>query len=291
MLILSLIGALVIGMTLGLMGSGGSILTLPLLVYMLGREGDIAIAESLAIVGGIAAVGVIPHARKRLVEWRTAIIFGLPGMLGAFFGAILGGWMDNTLQLIIFALVMLTAATFMFRKSRAKPAASPDAALPDDASPEAAQPDSDPEHARPAPVLIALQGLVVGIMTGIVGVGGGFLIVPALVLLGKLPIHRAVATSLLVIAANSAVAFVRYTTGLADDGIHVDWRIIGMFVGVGACGTFVGKAVGGRISQRSLRRAFAIFLVVMGIVIMARETTRLLSTSKPTETVSTETAD
>lgn len=286
MLILSLIGALVIGMTLGLMGSGGSILTLPLLVYMLGREGDIAIAESLAIVGGIAAVGVIPHARKGLVEWRTAIIFGLPGMLGAFFGAILGGWMDNTLQLILFALVMLTAATFMFRKSKAKPVASPD-----DASPEAAQPDSDPEHARPAPVLIALQGLVVGIMTGIVGVGGGFLIVPALVLLGKLPIHRAVATSLLVIAANSAVAFVRYTTGLAVEGLYVDWSIIGMFVGVGACGTFVGKAVGGRISQRALRRVFAIFLVVMGIVIMARETTRLLTTSEPNDPVPTETAD
>lgn len=267
MLILSLIGALVIGMTLGLMGSGGSILTLPLLVYMLGREGDIAIAESLAIVGGIAAVGVIPHARKGLVEWRTAIIFGLPGMLGAFLGAILGGWMDNTLQLIIFALVMLTAATFMFRKSSAKPVAS---------SPDADQ-VADPEHARPTPVLIALQGLVVGIMTGIVGVGGGFLIVPALVLLGKLPIHRAVATSLLVIAANSAVAFVRYTTGLADEGVYVDWGIIGMFVGVGACGTFVGKAVGGRISQRALRRVFAIFLVVMGVVIMARETTRLVS--------------
>ena len=129
---------------------------------------------------------------------------------------------------------------------------------------------------RPAAVLVALQGLAVGVMTGIVGVGGGFLIVPALVLLGKLPIHRAVATSLLVIAANSAVAFVRYTTGLADEGLYVDWGIIGMFVGVGACGTFVGKAVGGRISQRALRRVFAIFLVVMGIVIMARETTRLL---------------
>ncbi len=267
MLILSLIGALAIGTTLGLMGSGGSILTLPLLVYMLGREGDIAIAESLAIVGGIAAVGVIPHARKRLVEWHTALIFGLPGMLGAFFGAIIGAWMDNTVQLIIFALVMLTAAMFMFRKSRAKPVTD---------SPDADQ-VADPEHARPAPVLIALQGLVVGIMTGIVGVGGGFLIVPALVLLGKLPIHRAVATSLLVIAANSAVAFVRYTTGLADEGVYVDWGIIGMFVGVGACGTFVGKAVGGRISQRALRRAFAIFLVVMGVVIMARETARLVS--------------
>ncbi len=279
MLILSLIGALVIGMTLGLMGSGGSILTLPLLVYMLGREGDIAIAESLAIVGGIAAVGVIPHARKGLVEWRTAIIFGLPGMLGAFFGAILGGWMDNTIQLIIFALVMLTAATFMFRKSSAKPAAS---------SPDA---DQVADPVRPAAVLVALQGLAVGVMTGIVGVGGGFLIVPALVLLGKLPIHRAVATSLLVIAANSAVAFVRYTTGLADEGLYVDWGIIGMFVGVGACGTFVGKAVGGRISQRALRRVFAIFLVVMGIVIMARETTRLLSTSEPNDPVPTETAD
>ena len=263
MLILSLIGALVIGITLGLMGSGGSILTLPLLVYLLGREGDIAIAESLAIVGGIAAFGVIPHARKGLVEWRTAIIFGLPGMLGAFVGAIVGGWMDNTLQLILFALVMLAAATFMFRKSKRKP--------------EAETPTDEP--GRPAPALVGLQGLVVGVMTGIVGVGGGFLIVPALVLLGKLPIHRAVATSLLVIAANSAVAFTRYTIGLSGEGLHVDWGIIGMFIAVGAGGTFVGKAVGGRISQATLRRVFAIFLVVMGIVIMARESSKLLASS------------
>ncbi|MCB9837528.1 MAG: sulfite exporter TauE/SafE family protein [Phycisphaera sp.] len=260
-MILSLIGALVIGITLGLMGSGGSILTLPLLVYLLGREGDIAIAESLAIVGGIAAFGVIPHARKHLVEWRTALIFGLPGMAGAFLGAIVGAWMDNTVQLILFAIVMLGAATFMFRKSKR----GSDTGAPDTA------------EGRPSPVLVGIQGLIVGVMTGIVGVGGGFLIVPALVLLGKLPIHRAVATSLLVIAANSAVAFTRYTIGLSAEGLHVDWGIIGMFIAVGAGGTFVGKALGGRISQATLRRIFAVFLVVMGIVIISRESVKLLS--------------
>lgn len=274
MLILSLIGALMVGITLGLLGSGGSILTLPLLVYLLGREGDIAIAESLAIVGGIAAVGVIPHARKGLVEWRTAIIFGLPSMAGAYGGAFIGGWMNDTLQLIIFACVMLTAAVFMFRKSRSK------AGQQDDAS-----------SRRPSPVLIAIQGLVVGVMTGVVGVGGGFLIVPALVLLGRLPIHRAVATSLLIITANSVVAFIRYSIDLAADDLHIDWRIIGLFVVIGAGGTFVGKAVGERISQASLRKAFAVFLVIMGVVIIARESTKLLAAPDAKAASTTETAD
>ncbi len=259
MIILSLVGALVIGVTLGLMGSGGSILTLPLLVYMLGREGDVAIAESLAIVGGIAAFGVIPHARKGLVEWRTALLFGLPGMGGAYTGAIIGTWMDNTLQLILFACVMLAASVFMLRKSN-----------------KSANSEQSISPARPAPILIALQGVVVGNMTGIVGVGGGFLIVPAFVLLGRLPIHRAVATSLVVIAGNSAVAFARYFVGLSSQSVGFDWSIIGMFVGVGAAGTFVGKALGGKISQAALRRAFAVFLVIMGIVIIGRESSKFL---------------
>jgi len=257
MLILSLAGALLIGVTLGLMGSGGSILTLPLLVYLLGRPGDTAVAESLAIVGGIAAFGVIPHARKRLVEWRTALLFGLPGMAGAFAGAVIGAWMDNVIQLVLFAGVMLTASAFMFR--RAKPASEGTADM------------------RPAALLVALQGAFVGVLTGIVGVGGGFLIVPALVLLGRLPIHRAVATSLVVIAANSAVAFTRYAITLAGHDQHPDWRLIALFIAVGAAGTFVGKAVGGRISQATLRRAFAVFLVVMALVILAREGSKLLA--------------
>lgn len=262
MLILSLVGAMLIGITLGLMGSGGSILTLPLLVYLLGRQGDTAVAESLAIVGGIAAFGVIPHARKRLVEWRTALLFGLPGMAGAFVGAIVGAWMDNVIQLILFAGVMLAASAFMFR--RAKPASDGSVA------------------AKPAPLPVVLQGAFVGLLTGIVGVGGGFLIVPALVLLGRLPIHRAVATSLVVIAANSAVAFSRYAISLAALDQHPDWRLIALFVAVGAAGTFVGKAVGGRIGQATLRRAFAVFLVVMAFVILAREGSELLA-ARPSE--------
>ncbi len=264
MLILSLAGALVIGITLGLMGSGGSILTLPLLVYLLGREGDIAFAESLAIVGGIAAFGVIPHARKGLVEWRTALLFGIPSMAGAFGGAYIGGWMNDTLQLILFAGIMLAASIFMFRKSKAK-----------------AEETSETPATRPIPVLVVLQGAAVGVITGIVGVGGGFLIVPALVLLARIPIHRAVATSLLVIAANSAVAFTRYSIGLSDEGLHVDWGIIATFIAVGAMGTFVGKALGGRISQAGLRRVFAVFLVVMGIVIIAKESSKYFAKPEP----------
>lgn len=258
MLILSLIGALLIGITLGLMGSGGSILTVPVLVYMLGRQGDLAIAESLAIVGGIAAFGVLPHARKGLVDWRTAFWFGLPGVAGAYAGALIGSWMNDALQLILFAAVMLAAAWFMFRKPK--------------------QPKAETDHKPHAIALVMLEGAAVGVLTGIVGVGGGFLIVPALVLLAGLPIHRAVATSLVVIAVKSGVAFLGYKLALDEKGTPVDWGLIAMFVGVGAVGTFLGKAVGGKISQSTLRRAFAIFLVIMGVVIMARESIRLAQT-------------
>jgi len=111
-------------------------------------------------------------------------------------------------------------------------------------------------------------------MTGIVGVGGGFLIVPALVLLAGLSIHHAVATSLVVIVANSWMAFFRYQGGMLDKGLEIDWSTIGMFIGVGAVGTFVGKAVGGKIDQRTLKRVFAIFLLVMGLIMIGKESVK-----------------
>lgn len=258
MILLALLGAALIGITLGLLGSGGSILTVPILVYLLGKDGKIAITESLAIVGGIAAFGVIPHARKGLVQWKTAALFGLPGMLGASLGAVVGGKMHDAAQLILFAIVMLTTAWFMFKKS-AKNAVQAEA------------------KAEPSVWLVMLEGLAVGVMTGIVGVGGGFLIVPSLVLFAGLSIHHAVATSLVVIVANSWMAFFRYQGGMVEDGLSIDWATIGMFIGVGAVGTFVGKAVGGRINQRSLKRIFAVFLLIMGLVMVSRESYRLLA--------------
>lgn len=260
MIILALIGAALIGITLGLLGSGGSILTVPILVYLLGKDGKIAITESLAIVGGIAAFGVIPHARKKLVQWKVAAFFGVPGILGASAGSIIGSYLPGAVQLILFAAVMLTASWFMLRKSRKD--------LP--------QQESENRSSQ-ALWIVMLEGIAVGTMTGIVGVGGGFLIVPSLVLLAGLPMHHAIATSLVVIVANSWAAFTRYQFDVADAGLSIDWATIALFIAVGAVGTFVGKAVGGRIDQRALKRLFAVFLIVMGLVMIARESVRLLS--------------
>lgn len=260
MILLALIGAAMIGITLGLLGSGGSILTVPILVYLLGKDGKIAITESLAIVGGIAAFGVIPHARKGLVQWKVAAFFGVPGMLGASVGSFIGGYLPGALQLILFAAVMLTASWFMLKKSSKE--------LP------AQQTDSRSPQAL---WIVMLEGFAVGTMTGIVGVGGGFLIVPSLVLLAGLSMHHAVATSLVVIVANSWAAFARYQFDIGDAGLSIEWTTIVLFISVGAVGTFVGKAVGGRIDQRALKRLFAVFLIVMGLVMIARESVRLLN--------------
>jgi len=115
---LALLGALIIGLTLGLLGSGGSILTVPVLVYVLGHNGKVAIAESLAIVGGIAIAGMLPYARARQVDWRSVLFFGLPGMAGTYGGAWLARFISGPTQLVIFGCVMLAAAWMMFRKSR-----------------------------------------------------------------------------------------------------------------------------------------------------------------------------
>lgn len=265
MMILALIGAAMIGLTLGLLGSGGSILTVPILVYLLGKDGKIAITESLAIVGGIAAIGAIPHARAKNVRWMTAILFGIPGMAGAYLGSIIGGYLPGALQLVIFAIVMLTAAWFMLRKSARKPSTPTQSA---------------PARDTPAVWLVVLEGFAVGIMTGLVGVGGGFLIVPSLVLLAGLSMHHAVGTSLVIIVLNSFAAFFRYQTEYT-----IDWRIIGIFIVIGGLGTLAGKVVGSRIDQRSLKRIFAYFLIVMGLIMVVRESVRLAT--EPEETSAT----
>jgi uncharacterized protein len=158
MIIWAWIGALVIGLTLGLLGSGGSILTVPVLVYLVGVPDKAAIADSLAIVGLIAAVAAVPYALQRSIHWRSVLYFGVPGIAGTYFGAALSAFVSGTFQLMLFALVMLVAAVLMFRGASTVPNA---------------------EAPRQAAWKIALEGLAVGVLTGLVGVGGGFLIVPA----------------------------------------------------------------------------------------------------------------
>lgn len=258
-MLLVVLGAVAVGLVLGLLGSGGSILTVPILVYLAHEPDKVAIAESLAIVGAIALVGAVPYARRRLVDWHSVLWFGVPGIVGTWGGAALSAWVPGPAQLTLFAVVMMAAAVLMFRGRAGLEEAG--------AAP----------RARRAIWKIGLDGLLVGVLTGLVGVGGGFLIVPALVLLGGLSMRLAVGTSLLIIAAKSAAGFWKYTDVLAAMGERVDWNLIALIAGVGILGSLLGGAVGGRVPQARLKRGFAVFLVLMGGVILAREGPRALA--------------
>lgn len=248
-----MLGALLIGLTLGLLGSGGSILTVPVLVYLLGQPEKVAIAGSLAIVGGIALFAALPYARQRSIDWRSVAWFGIPGMAGTWGGAWLAQFVSGALQLAVFALVMLAAAWSMARSAPAAPAAAP----------------------RAAPLIVA-DGLAVGALTGFVGVGGGFLIVPALALLGGLPMTLAIGTSLVIIALKSAAGFWKYLDVLAAGGLALDWGVIAAFVAVGAVGSLLGNRLAHRLPQATLKRGFAGFLVVMAAYILWRTLPRVL---------------
>lgn len=245
-MILALIGALAIGMSLGLLGSGGSIMTVPILVYVLGQPDKVAIAGSLAIVGGISFFGAIPYVLKKQVDWRSVILFGIPGMIGSFGGAWLARFVSGSFQLLLFSLIMILAAFFMFRR-RTVP---------------------KPGQAQHAWWKIVLEGLVVGVVTGLVGVGGGFLIVPSLAILGGLPMHIAVGTSLLIIFLKSLAGFLEYLQVLGAMDLRLDWNVIAAFVGLGAVGSFIGRSLGSKVPQAVLQRTFAVFLLIVGAFIL-----------------------
>ncbi|MEM6338051.1 MAG: sulfite exporter TauE/SafE family protein [Bacteroidota bacterium] len=263
-MIYALLGGLAIGLVLGLLGSGGSILTVPVLVYLADQPEKVAIAESLAIVGAIAAVGVLPYARQKLVDWHSVVYFGVPGIAGTYGGAALAKWVPGPAQLALFSLVMLGAAGLMIRGSRTL-------------NHTGSTRKTDDSSSRQASWKIATEGLVVGVLTGLVGVGGGFLIVPALVLLGGLPMRTAVGTSLLIIAAKSLAGFWKHTDVLAEAGQFVDWRLIGAFALIGITGSFAGNRLSQRVPQAKLKRGFAAFLLVMGTIILVREAPRVFS--------------
>lgn len=243
---LALIGAVAIGLALGLLGSGGSILTVPVLVYLLGQPEKLAIAGSLAVVGTVALVGALSWWMRGGVDGRSVLYFGLPGVTGTLLGASLSGYLSGALQLMLFAVVMLLAARRMLRPA----------------------PVGGTAPAQPARLLA--QGFGIGVLTGIVGVGGGFLILPALVLLGGLSMHRAIGTSLAIISMNAATGFARHYAALAAAGAMLDWRTLGLLSVVGCGGSVLGQRVASRLPQQPLRRAFAVLLVLMAVYILWR---------------------
>jgi uncharacterized membrane protein YfcA len=263
-MIFAILGALAVGLSLGIFGSGGSILTVPVLIYLLHHEDKVAIAESLGIVGAIALIGCLPYAKAKLVDWRVAVVFGVPGMAGTYLGAWAAAFVAGYVQLIVFAGVMLLAARQMWKRSKGPQRQAPDGGADDGAG-------GGTRHSRSA-IKIVTDGLGVGVLTGFVGVGGGFLIVPALVILSGLSMRRAVATSLVIIALKSAAGFWKYLGVLDSMGSSVDWKTIGLFGAVGIVGSFAGKALSGRLNQNALQRGFAVFLVVMACFIVVKET-------------------
>ena len=241
-------GAIAIGVSLGLLGSGGSIITVSVLVYLLGQDEKLAIAGSLFVVGNIALAGSLQYVRAKLIDWRIVFVFGLPGMMGTYLGAMIAAYVPGILQLSFFALVMLLASYMMLRP----------VALSNEA------------HQQREIWKIAIDGLVVGIITGLVGVGGGFLIVPALVLLGGLTIHAAVATSLVIIALKSYSGFYKYIDVLNQQNLELDWQTLMIVTGLGVVGSFAGAKIANRVPQDKLKKGFGYFLIVMGLYILAR---------------------
>lgn len=258
--LLAWLGAVLIGLSLGLLGSGGSILTVPILVYLVREPEKLAIAESLAIVGAIALVGALPYTFQRLVVWRSVWLFGIPSIVGTYTGAWLSQWVSGSVQLSLFAGVMLVASWMMLRPSKL-----------------------NPKSAETHPVWqIAMEGFVVGALTGLVGVGGGFLIIPALVLLGGLTMQQAVGTSLWLIAFKSFSGFYKYAQILPSQGYTLNWEVIVMFSLIGAIGTFIGNRVAVRIPQAHLRQVFAGVLILMGAFILWQNLPKILSTNEGT---------
>ncbi|HET6969007.1 MAG TPA: sulfite exporter TauE/SafE family protein [Ornithinibacter sp.] len=248
-----LVLAVLVGVALGLLGGGGSILTVPLLVYVAGLDAKEAIATSLLVVGVTSLAALVPHARAGRVRWRTGAIFGVAAMLGAYAGGRVAEFISGTVLLVAFALMMVATAVAMIRgRSRAGTGG------PGEAAGQGA--------ARDLPVkLVLLEGVVVGLVTGLVGAGGGFLVVPALVLLGGLPMPVAVGTSLLVIAMKSFAGLAGYLSS-----VTIDWGLALAVTGMAVVGSVVGALLSGRVPQDRLRQAFGWFVLVMGVVVLGQ---------------------
>jgi uncharacterized membrane protein YfcA len=251
-------GALFIGVILGLIGGGGSILTVPIFVYILGINPIIATAYSLFVVGSAALVGAVRNAQKGMVDFKTGIIFAIPAFITVYLTRkfvvptipqelfSVGDFMvtKDIGIMIFFALIMILASFSMIKGRK----------------------ESNEQEVQYNYPLIIIEGLVVGFLTGIVGAGGGFLIIPALVLLAKLPMKKAVATSLMIIAIKSLIGF------LGDvQNIEIDWTFLLGFTTISVIGIFIGLYLNKFIDGKKLKKGFGWFVLIMGIYIVLKE--------------------
>jgi uncharacterized membrane protein YfcA len=262
MIILAILAGAVTGIVLGLFGSGGSIIAMPALMYLLHVEAKSAIAMSLGIVAVTATISGWDNWRRGNVDVKVAAVFGLFGVIGTYGGARLGVHTPVAVQLTLFALVMYAAAWKMLQKKK-QLVAQVGAQFAGAGGPNV--PFSENDNLQAHMGHIALHGVGVGVLTGLVGVGGGFLIVPALVLLSSIPMKIAIGTSLVIVAAKSFAGFAGYV-----GAVPVDWGLMASFTVVTVAGSFVGTRIAHRFSQEMLKRSFAVFLIFVATYIMIK---------------------
>lgn len=241
-LLLSLVLGFGIGGVLGLLGGGGSILTVPALVYLVGQTPQVAVTTSLAIVGANSALGVFFHRSHGTLNWRVALIFGGTGMVVSYFAAGLSKYFSPDALMVAFAVLMLTVGAILIRQK----------------SPQNARTSDDLKIWK-----VFTGGASVGLLTGVLGVGGGFLIVPALVMLVGLPMHQAVGTSLVVITMNSIAAFLGHLSGVV-----IDLPLVAVFIAAGVAGTFAGARLGRVLDAALLRKVFALFVIGLALFLL-----------------------
>lgn len=256
------LASIFIGIALGLIGGGGSILTVPVLVYLFSIDAVLATAYSLFIVGTTSVAGSLSYFKKGLVNIKTAVVFGIPSIISVFLTRAyivpaipqkifsMGNFTvtKSILLMLLFAVLMIFASYSMIKKDKTST-------------------EETPQKQQFNYPLILIEGTVVGMLTGLVGAGGGFLIIPALVVLSKLPMKEAVGTSLVIIAAKSLIGFF----GESGDTV-MDWIFLSKVVAFAVAGIFIGMALSKKINGTKLKPAFGWFVMVMGIYIIIKET-------------------
>ena len=254
--------AVIVGISLGLIGSGGSILTVPILVYIMGVNPVLATAYSLFIVGSTALVGGVQSAIQKRVDFKTVLIFGIPSIAAVYATRMwLVPFIPNELfsigsliitksiaLMLLFAVVMILASVSMIRPGKNK------------------ESDENTFRVYNYPMIL-LEGAIVGLLTGLVGAGGGFLIIPALVLLARMPMKLAVGTSLFIIAAKSLIGFI----GDLQGSEIIDWKLLGVFTAFSVAGIFIGILLSKKIPGQKLKKGFGWFVLIMGIYIIIKE--------------------
>jgi len=254
------IGALIIGIVLGLIGGGGSILTVPILVYLLALNPVTATAYSLFVVGTSALVGAIRNIQKGLVDFKTGIVFAIPAFISVYLTrkylvpaipdqlfSINDFVLTKDIGIMLFFAIIMALASISMIKNRDVPAIG----------------ELKANFNYP---LILIEGAVVGVITGVVGAGGGFLIIPALVLMAKLPMKKAVATSLMIIAVKSLIGFIGDI-----ENLDIDWVFLLIFTSISIIGIFIGIYLSNFIEGKKLKKSFGYFVLFMAIYILFKE--------------------